>query len=329
MYVTADQLIPGHNSKAEEWIAWYELIPGGKATANPIWLKAWSLWGGGAANTVALRDYMRKNAGIEISTNGIGTIIDGALGVADSVQSVFMVPVYALAIGGVVALGVSGFLFYKAYQNPERAVELTKMMAFEKGGGLGLLDNKKHAYTVAGVSILVIALISLLYVRHNNQKVITNILSTLNKTPDPILGSGGGKYGDTRDLGLSKIFTTSFWKTNPNKVTIWAKNANNTDGPAFNLARQIWEAKSTSDLSRLQFRDYPERVVAAFKQLKSKEDVSKLADVFEGRYKTNLFNFINDSFMTGNCSPDQDNCYLGLGTNYLKQVHDWITTQLN
>jgi hypothetical protein len=187
-------------------------------------------------------------------------------------------------------------------------------------------NGKYWFYGAAG--LITAASIVYFYYSYTNKQVINNILAAIDHTPDPILGSGAGSFGDSRDLGVSQVFTTTYWRKNPNNVTIWAMNADKTQGPAMKLATQIWEAKSTSDLSRLQIRDYPEKVVAAFKQLKTKEDISKLADVFEGMYKTNLWNFINSSWMSNGCSADENDCYFGISINYLKQVYDWIVTQL-
>lgn len=321
-YITADQAIPGHNSKAEDWISWYEMIPGGKSTRNPIWLQAWAKWGGGAANTVGLRDYMRKNAGIEITTSGVGSIVDATLGIKDSLESALMIPVYGLAIGGVIFVGMSGFMVYQAFKNPDAAGRIigsaTKVAMLADGGPL---SSKRNLWLMGAGATVLVSLIVVFYLRYQNQLVVNNIMEALKKTPDPILGSGAGSYGDTRDLNNSQIFNPSYWRSVPSSVTLPVNQA-------IALSTQIWEAKSTSDLTRLQVRDYPEKVVAAFKALKTKADVSKLSDVFEGQHKTSLINFINDSFMTNNCSSDQNSCYFGVATNYLKQVYDWVTTQL-
>ncbi len=330
MAVTADKLIPGPNSKAEEWIAWYDMIPGGKSIRNSLWLQAWSKWGSKDANTTDLRSYMRKEAGIEITTGGAGMVADAALSVGDKLEDALMMPVYVVAVGGVLALGVGGFMAYQALKNPDAVIKIAGaargVPIMAEGGGF--FSNRRNLWLMGSGSVLLTALIAILYVRYRNGVIDDNILAAIQHTPDPMIGSGTGSYGDTRDLGNSQIFNPQYWRTVPNKVTIWAGNADGSPGPATILAKQIWEAKSTSDFGRMQISDYPEKVVAAFKQLKTKADVSKLADVFEGHYKTPLWAFINDSFMTNNCSANQDDCYFGIATNYLKQVYDWIKNQL-
>lgn len=322
-YITADQVLPGYNSKAEDWISWYELIPGGKSTRNPIWLQAWAKWGGlkSPANTPELRAYMSKNAGISITTDGLGRIVDTTNSALDSISDVAMLPVYAVAIGSVIMLGLTGSLLYLAYKNPETTARLAKAAILANGGPMNGVFKKRNLYLMGAASVVLVSLVVFFYYRNKNQLIISNIMAAIVKSPDPIIGSGTGSYGDTRDLGNSQIFNPGYWKTVPASVTLPVMKARE-------LAKQIWEAKSTSDLSRLQIRDYPEKVVAVFKSLKTKADVSKLADSFEIMYKTPLYSFIDSSFMTGNCGPDQNECYFGISSNYLKQIYDWIKNQL-
>lgn len=186
------------------------------------------------------------------------------------------------------------------------------------------LNISRRTYWLGGMSIvLVLSIIWIWYERSTNKEIADNIMKATGGDADTIVGSqgssGAAKFGDSRDLGISKIMSPSFWRTNPNNVTIWAKNADGSNGPAIKLAQQIYDANSS-----IPFNDKPASVVSAFRSLKNKEDVSKLADVFAGLYKTDLYNYLQGSWFGGDCSPEQDTCYGGLTINYLKQVYDII-----
>ena len=119
--ITADQNIPTQQSSAEEWIAWYQLLPGSKVTANNVWLQVWQAHNGGksAANTSELRSWMSANAGITLTTDGVGSVIDSAKSFVNTIEDFAMMPIYglfaALGIGGIVI----GFMIYEGVKNPE------------------------------------------------------------------------------------------------------------------------------------------------------------------------------------------------------------------
>lgn len=182
----------------------------------------------------------------------------------------------------------------------------------------------RKTYWLGGASVaLILAIIWLWFEKSSNNEIAENIMKVANSSGDSIIKSEGGstaaQYGDSRDLGISKIMSTSYWRTNPNNVTIWAKNADGTDGPAMKFARQVYDANSS-----VPFNDNQSSVISVFRSLKSKEDVSKLADVFAGMYKQDLYTYLQGAWFGGDCSPEQDTCYGGLTINYLKQVYDII-----
>lgn len=181
--------------------------------------------------------------------------------------------------------------------------------------------QRRNYYLLAALVVILSSVGGFMYYRNRNQKIVDAIMAVAEGTADPITG-GGEKFGDSRDLKGSEIFDYHWWRKNPSKVSIWFSNADGSDGPAKKLAKQIHEAKF--DLKRFQIRDYPEKIVSAFKTLKSKEDVSKLADVFYAMYDEDLYDFINESWVVNGCDADQDTCYFGAGTNYLKQIYDII-----
>lgn len=184
----------------------------------------------------------------------------------------------------------------------------------------GNLNISRKTYWLAGTGIaFTLGLLWLWWQKATNNEISENIMRVANSQADPFIGTSGAQYGDSRDLGISKIMSPGYWKTNPNKVTIWAKNSDGTDGPAMKFAKQIHDAYAP-----FQINPEPEKVVAVFRSLSSKEDVSKLADVFAGYYKSDLYSFLNGRWMTQSCDPEQDKCFAGLSTNYLKQVYDII-----
>ena len=331
-YITADQVLPDGSSTAEVWESWYDLIPGSKQTKNAIWLQAWSKWASADANTSSLREYMKKNAGIEITTDGIGSVIDATKSAVDSIEDFAMMPIYLLMGGAAVIIGLGGFMVYEGIKNPEAAGSFVgsagKAVMLKDGGSIASTNTQQYwLYGATGLTTTV--LMMLFYVRNQNQLVVNNIMAALVTKEDPVtdpgLGGSGAKKNLT-DLNNSNIFVPSWWQTAPDKVTI---SVGDGTGLAAQYADRIYNAKA--NVFKFSFTDYPEDVVAVFKNLKTKQDVSKLADVFEAKYKTPLLTWLTENnvpWMTGGCSPTQDTCYLGSQTNYMKQIYDWITNHL-
>ena len=327
--------MPDGSSKAEVWESWYGLIPGSKQTKNAIWLEAWSKWAdttNSDVNSSSLRDYMKKNAGIDITTDGVGSIIDATKSAVDTIEDFAMMPFYLLLGGAAVVLGLGGFMIYEGLKNPEAAGSFVGSAgrAVLKDGGEMSQSSKQQYWLYGATGLTTTVIMILLYVRSQNQLVVNNIMAALATKSDPVTDSGLGGSGAKKnltDLNNSNIFVPDWWRNDPSKVTI--QFGDGVTGSAAIYADRIYNAKA--NIMKFSFTDHPEDVVAVFKNLKTKQDVSKLADVFEGRYKTNLLNFLTENnvpWMTGGCSPAQDTCYLGTQTNYMKQVYDWITNHL-
>ena len=339
-YISADQVIPDGSSKAEVWENWYELIPGSRQTKNTIWLQAWSKWADTSnsdVNSSGLRDYMKRNAGIEITTDGIGSIIDATKSTIDSVEDFAMMPLYVLVAGAAVIFGLGGFMVYQGVKNPEAAGTFVgsagKAVLLKDGGEMSGDNNKQEYWLYGATALITIAFCALYYVRNQNQIVVNNIMAALSAQTDPVTTdsglSGGGAKKNLTDLSHSNIFVPSWWTSAPEKVTIVARNGDGSPGNATLYADRIYNANAPGVLNWVH---HPEDVVAVFKNLKTKQDVSKLADVFEAKYKTNLYNWLTDSttpWMTGGCAATEDKCFLGARTNYMKQVYDWITNHLS
>ena len=186
---------------------------------------------------------------------------------------------------------------------------------------MAIQKTSYRSYWVIGSGVLfIVSVIWFLIERNRNEKLADAIMKIAGSSNDPVTDPNSAKFGDSRDLGISKIMSPSSISTaNPSRITIWNKNADGSDGPAFKLAKQIYAANSN-----IPFNDNPGSVVDAFRSLKTKEDVSKLADSFHALYKTDLYTFLNGTWLTHDCSPEQDTCFGGVYTNYLKQIYDII-----
>ena len=128
--ITADQNIPTQQSSAEELIAWYQLLPGSKVTANNVWLQVWQAHNGAksAANTSELRSWMSANAGISLTTDGVGSVIDSAKSFVNTIEDAAMLPIYGLiALLGIGTIAV-GFMIYEGVKNPEEAGKVIEMV---------------------------------------------------------------------------------------------------------------------------------------------------------------------------------------------------------
>lgn len=110
---------PNQNSTAEEWKAWHEALKShlGLKKANFYFVKVWSRIGSNKANTVELREYLRKN-GIEISRDAFNRITDLGADAVDFYGSLFKAGrTAAFALGGIAIIGI-GMIVYNLAKNP-------------------------------------------------------------------------------------------------------------------------------------------------------------------------------------------------------------------
>jgi hypothetical protein len=112
-YITADQVIPTYNSKAEDWIAWYNLLPGSKKIRAQLFLSIWKKNGNPKANTVELRNFLAQKAGIELSSTGIGNFFDFSDDLFSSIEDTVQVAWWVFVIFGVSVVGFAGWFIYK------------------------------------------------------------------------------------------------------------------------------------------------------------------------------------------------------------------------
>ena len=119
--IRADKNIPTQQSNAEDWIVWYQSFPWSMTSNDKatLFLSAWNRNGSDRANTDELRTFLKDTAGINLSTSGLGSIMEAGWSVAHSIENVFSFSAYA--IGGYIFLlfALLGFGFYQAFRNPE------------------------------------------------------------------------------------------------------------------------------------------------------------------------------------------------------------------
>lgn len=112
--------------------------------------------------------------------------------------------------------------------------------------------------------------------------------------------------------GKDSPFDTSLYKK-----TTGTAAATLSDADAATYADKIWKAKAPS-LSNILTSDQ-QGVVAIFKQLRNKADVSKLSAFFFTNHTEDLFIYLG-SFM--DCSKD----LLGDKTNYMDQINSIVAS---
>lgn len=117
--IRADKNIPTAQSMAEDWIAWYKSIPGGRDVRNQAFLAVWRQRGSSKANTNSLRTFLLNEAGITLTTDNIGNLTDAVYSFGDRLETLTMLPLYVLAGGSILFVLLAGFMFYQAIKNPE------------------------------------------------------------------------------------------------------------------------------------------------------------------------------------------------------------------
>jgi hypothetical protein len=114
---------PSKQSIAGAWIQWHKDLVSelGKADANSIFMKYWSVRGSETANTHELRDYMNTQ-GVKIETGLAGSIFDTGADVVGGVGNFFKMGKYA-AIGlGIIVVVPLALLLFNIARNPVGAM---------------------------------------------------------------------------------------------------------------------------------------------------------------------------------------------------------------
>lgn len=135
--------VPSRESKAEQWILWYNSIKNkvGKDDAINLFIDAWKQRGTDEANTTELREHVAKD-GIIIGADWKDIIIDTITAPFDlwsTISSItqkvgigvsIVVAIFILAILGAIIMFI-----YKSAKNPEMVI---KSVSAGATGGLGL-----------------------------------------------------------------------------------------------------------------------------------------------------------------------------------------------
>lgn len=123
MKADPSQTIPTVSSKSDAWVEWHsELVSNfGRKEANSLFMKAWGLRGNSAANTLALRTYLKKY-GINLDESAWDKVVDTGGSVIDFFGDTFKVGKY-VGIGlAVIVVGGIGMIVFNIAKAPAKAV---------------------------------------------------------------------------------------------------------------------------------------------------------------------------------------------------------------
>lgn len=132
-----------------------------------------------------------------------------------------------------------------------------------------ILKNKLAALLVITLLIIVITL----YVRKKNREEQEALLFAA-------LGDKSTATGTSEDLKENRAFDPGYYK---------AKKAPTLKMDYTKASKEIWDSKGT-------VKDNEELTLAVYGRLRSKLHASYLASVFQGKYKRNLYEYL-ESFM--------------------------------
>lgn len=119
--IRADKNIPTQQSNAEDWIVWYKSFPWSMSTdhKNVLFLAMWRRNGSSNANTDALRSFLKEEAGISLTTSGIGVIQEAGWSFLHGIENVVGFSAYAIGAWILLLFALLGFGVFQAFRNPE------------------------------------------------------------------------------------------------------------------------------------------------------------------------------------------------------------------
>ena len=144
---------------------------------------------------------------------------------------------------------------------------------------LNKIIGHKHFWKVV-IVIVIIAALTLSFNKKKKEEQFQLLMQAVNE--------GKGSSGTAADLKTSDAFNPRYWKTvkSPQVITSAAVNS---------LVNFIWDAKSPS--TKNPFTDDEKGVLARFKTLGYKTQVSYLAEKFMAAKNRDLYEYLN-SFMS-------------------------------
>lgn len=118
--------LPTVKSTDADWMKWADVVESkyGANLGKQIFLAKWVKSGSQAANTLALRQHIKKNYGIEIDESVFNKIADIGGGISDAFGKIFKVgKITLLVAGGVIIIAVLGTIVsaVKSGTSPIRA----------------------------------------------------------------------------------------------------------------------------------------------------------------------------------------------------------------
>lgn len=120
--------IPTKSSNESQWIEWHKALNSsfGKKQANALFVKAWRYRGTSSANTLELRNYLKKQ-GITIDASVFDDIVDIGGGIADTFTGIFNFGKYTTyAVVGIVVIGAGMIVFNLAKSPAQNAGTILK-----------------------------------------------------------------------------------------------------------------------------------------------------------------------------------------------------------
>lgn len=103
--------LPTIKSVDADWIKWADIVEKnyGANLGKQIFIAKWNKSGSQSANTLALRDYIKKNYNIQIDESVFNKIADLGGGIYDEFGKIFKVgKITLLIVGGVLLVAVAG-----------------------------------------------------------------------------------------------------------------------------------------------------------------------------------------------------------------------------
>lgn len=107
--IEAFKTMPSVKSPDTDWIKWSDLVMGkyGRKLGSQIFIAAWTKRGSNAANTLALRQHLKKEYDIEVDESIWNKVADLGGGISDAFGKIFKVGKITLIVGGsVLAIAV-------------------------------------------------------------------------------------------------------------------------------------------------------------------------------------------------------------------------------
>lgn len=130
----AYKTMPTVKSSDIEWMNWMNLIGKkyGTANATTIFLATWQKRGNQTANTVKLREFLKKNYNISIDENALNKIADIGSGVGHFFNGIFKVgKTTVFIVGGIMIAGLA----FTVYNISRRSGDIAMSYASRGKGG--------------------------------------------------------------------------------------------------------------------------------------------------------------------------------------------------